>query len=162
MARARCQPIAAARLPIMRLTLSALVGVTMLSPLPLLGQLPLTSTPICLRVTYDSLDSGIAVQDLPTRLELSPGDRRGNVRALDSSYADAKLRRGQEWSVSLLRDSSFEYMVILGRKTILLNYLLQLKGDSIRGSLAVGYIVGPRQVQNRHARVVAAIETCPT
>ena len=141
-------------------TTNFLVAGIVLIPIPLLGQLPLISSPVCLRVTYDSLDSGIAVRDLPSELEFSPGDRRGDVRALDSSYAEGRLRRGQEWSVSQLPDGSFEYMVILGRKKLLLNYLLRLQGDSLRGQVAAGYIVGPRKIQNRRAGVVAAIEAC--
>ena len=137
------------------------VCLSLVAPVPLVAQLPLETSPVCVRLTYDSLEAGIALTDLPTRLELGPGRSTGDVRSLDTGVVDARLKRGQGWSVSQNRDSSYTYMIILGVKNVALNYLLTPRGDSITGYLAALYLErAARQAHQRRAHVFASLETC--
>jgi len=134
----------------------------MLSPIPLVAQFPLRKAPVCVRLSYDSLDSGMVPADLPTQLQLGRGSDKGDVRALDSAYANARLTRGQGWTVSQNRDSSFSYFVTLGAHDIMLAYILTRRDSTVTGDLAALYLdrVNRRGTQRR-AHVLAAIEPCP-
>jgi hypothetical protein len=124
----------------------------------------LNTNPLCLRLTYDSLASDVAAKDFPSRLELGPGSLYGNVRALDSDYANLRLDRGQEWRVSRKPDSSYEYSANLaGKEGTILAYWITLRGTSGTGEMIALYIDKvSRQSHERRARLSSHAERCPS
>ena len=126
--------------------------------------LPLNTKPLCLHLTYDSLARDVANNDFPTRLELSAGGLHGNVRALDSGYANPRLDRGQEWRVSRKTDSLYEYSANLaGKGGIILAYWITVHGKSGTGEMIALYVDRvSRQSHERRARVSSYVEPCPS
>lgn len=143
-------------------TLLTWLSLSLVTSVHLEAQLPTTNSPVCLRLSYDSLAVGMKLADLPTRLELGAGDHGGSVRAPESTFADTKLRKGQEWSLSKGREGSYTYDVTLGGHGIILAYLLTLHNDTLTGNLTALYVdTVAHQAHQRFASLVAVTEPCP-